>query len=119
MSSQTHQARQDCYRNLLSWIKNSSQQFGQNTLIFQLAQTEGSGFKTSAEYKTMEELQRICQQINYIYLADWRKYNSLHVGKLLQGFVLTEWSGPDLFCLAVVGPVPHFLELMVIPIDCP
>ena len=37
------------------------------------------------------------------------------MGKLLQGFGLTERSGPDLFCLAVVGSVPHLLELVVVP----
>ena len=37
------------------------------------------------------------------------------MSKLLDGFGLTERSGPDLFRLAVVGPIPHLLELMVMP----
>ena len=57
---------------------------------------------------------------NQLYLADLKKYNSFDIdidnmSKLLDGFGLTERSGSDLFRLTVVGPIPHLLELMVMP----
>ena len=57
---------------------------------------------------------------NQLYRADLKKYNSFDIdidnmSKLLDGFGLTERSGSDLFRLTVVGPIPHLLELMVMP----